>query len=119
MKKEAGISLLEVLFTAMVLVILAVPIIYGLQRTLKLFTKANNTTTAVYLGEDLLFEEIIQPDKLEDKGEFPSPFNYYSWEIKREPDPDHPEFIKATIIVKNTYGREKYVFLSTFTKEKE
>ena len=119
MKNEKGILIIEVLIGVIILSILVTSVIYGLEQTFKAFNKANEVTKTTYLAEELLNKAILQPESLDEDGNFKPPFNNYEWKITREIDPQNTDFIKATAVIRNKRSGEFYAQLSSFIQEKE
>ncbi|MDP8234442.1 MAG: hypothetical protein P9M06_06560 [Candidatus Saelkia tenebricola] len=119
MKNKNGILIIEVLIGVVILSILVTSVIYGLEQTFKAFRKSNRVTKATYLAEGLLFQEIANPNSVEDNGVFGESFNSYAWEIKREIAPINSDFIKATVIIRDKRSDEFYARISSFTQETE
>ncbi|MFN7169896.1 MAG: hypothetical protein ACK4NT_01470, partial [Candidatus Omnitrophota bacterium] len=85
-KNKKGFFLLEVLFIALILGIIAVPLIYSLNSILRAFKISNDFTRSIYLAEMVLFQEIKNPGRIEKEGEFPFPHKGFYWELEEEFD---------------------------------
>ncbi|MCM8765691.1 MAG: hypothetical protein NC920_02445 [Candidatus Omnitrophica bacterium] len=85
-KSKKGFFLLEVLFIALILGIIAVPLIHSLNSILRAFKISNDFTRSIYLAEAILFQEVKSPGELAKEGEFPAPHKGFRWELEKKFD---------------------------------
>lgn len=113
--RKKGVFLVEVLILTLILGIIAVPLIYSLNTILRAFKVSNDFTKSIYLAESVLFQEIKNPNSVEEEEYFPSPNEGFKWELKRKP-PDDSGLYEARVTIKDYPRGRVYAELVTLVK---
>lgn len=114
-KNKKGFFLLEVLFIALVLGIIAVPLIHSLNSILRAFKVSNDFTRSIYLAEAILFQEVKNPGEVAKEGDFPPPHQGLRWELEKKFD-KFSGLYELRVKIKDK--RRVYAELVTLVKEK-